>query len=112
MVRSYSIDESIVSQAVKASGDKPVDQVLIEALHEYTRRRHIPQPSNEQPANPIHPSLAEAVKATGNADPKDLIALFGTIDYLPDFDHIAERKRQAAHFHKNLDELDQSESSR
>lgn len=39
MVRSYTIDESLVAQAVKASGNRPVEQVLTEALQEYAAHR-------------------------------------------------------------------------
>lgn len=114
MVRSYTIDESLVAQAVKASGNRPVEQVLTEALREYAQRRHTyqDQVSPDDRNAQIKAWLTEAVNATADTDPRDLIAQFGTIDYLPDFDPQTERKRQAAEYHKRLDEIDSSEASK
>jgi hypothetical protein len=42
MVRSYPIDESLVTRAVQASGNQPVSQVFTQALEAYIRSHHHP----------------------------------------------------------------------
>lgn len=58
-----------------------------------------------------HPSAQAAVDAALHEywralKRKQLMDLAGQIDYLPDYDPIAERKRQTSAFNKQLDEWD------
>lgn len=47
MVRSYPIDEDVVRRAVEVSGDRPVEQVIREALEQYAVNRQEPQPDSD-----------------------------------------------------------------
>lgn len=66
MVRPYPIDESLVSLAVKASGDRPVEQVLSDALTEYTHRR---LPSAHPPLTPDRHQAIQQWLAEGTSIP-------------------------------------------
>jgi ribosomal protein S9 len=64
MATNLHIDAELLAQAVKLGGNKTKRETVNEALAEFVRKR----------------------KA------KDLIALFGTIDYDPDYDYKEQRK--------------------
>jgi hypothetical protein len=64
MATNLHIDPDLLAQAVKLGGGKTKRDTVNEALAEYVRKRRA----------------------------KDLIALFGTIDYYPDHDHKKQRK--------------------
>jgi hypothetical protein len=93
-------------------GKHPSPEAAVDAaLKEYRqtlKRKQLIDPLRVSDSS-VESILAQAVSATGDADPEDLIALFGTIDYLPDYDPIAERRRQTAEFNKYLDELEESD---
>lgn len=64
MATNLHLDENLIARAVQLGGGKSKRETVNDALAEYVRKR----------------------------EAENLIALFGTIDYDPDYDHKAQRR--------------------